>query len=319
MSQPTLELLVANRQEQADGVVVLDLVAPDGTLLPPFEAGAHVDVHIAPDLVRQYSLCGDPADLTRYRLGVLRERESRGGSRAIHEQLLTGERVRIGLPRNQFPLVPEAVRSVLLAGGIGITPMISMAYELQAKGQEFDFHYSARSRRNAAFLSELAEAEFRDRIRLHFSNEAAEQRLQLARDLPPPSPGIHLYVCGPTGFMEKVIEGAKQLGYPEAQVHREYFSAEVDTAGDAFEVELAKTGRTVIVPSGTTVVKALADIGVKVEVSCEQGVCGTCLCDVLEGIPDHRDSYLTPDEKEANDQMTLCCSRSKTPRLVIDL
>lgn len=319
MSQSALELTIASREEQAEGIVVLDLVAPDGRPLPAFEAGAHVDVHIAPDLIRQYSLCGDPADHTRYRLGILRERESRGGSHAIHQRFLAGERVRIGLPRNQFHLVADAGRSILLAGGIGVTPMLSMAYELHARGREFDFHYCARSRRSAAFLSELERAGFRDRVRLHFDDEPEEQRLQLARDLPAPSGGIQIYVCGPSGFMEWAISGARQLGYPESQVHREYFSAEVDTAGDAFEVVLAKSGRTIKVPGGTTIVKALADIGVKVDVSCEQGVCGTCLCDVIEGVPDHRDSYLTGEEHEANDQMTLCCSRSKTPRLVIGL
>lgn len=319
MGQQTLELVIASREEQADGIIVLDLVAPDGGPLPAFEAGAHVDVHIAPELIRPYSLCGSPADRTRYRLGILRERASRGGSHTIHERFVAGQRVRVGLPRNQFHLIAGVDRSLLLAGGIGVTPMLSMAHHLQATGQEFDFHYCARSRGSAAFLPELRAAEFRDRVRLHFDDEPEEQRLQMARDLPPPSTGIAIYVCGPTGFMEWVIGEARRLGYREEQIHREYFSAEVNSAGDTFEVVLAKSGRSVTVPSGTTIVKALAGIGVTVEVSCEQGVCGTCLCEVLEGEPDHRDSYLTPEEKEANDQMTLCCSRSKTPRLVIDL
>ena len=319
MDAQTIEVLIAGREEQADGIVVLDLVAPDGRTLPAFEAGSHVDVHVAPGLVRQYSLCGDPADPSRYRLGILRERESRGGSHAVHAGFLAGGRVRIGLPRNQFPLVASATRTILLGGGIGVTPLLSMAYQLQAAGQAFDFHYCARSREHAAFLRELEQAPFQRHVRLHFDDGPDGQRLDLARDLPDPAPGIHLYVCGPTGFMAWLIEGAENRGYPEAQIHREYFSAEISAEGGVFEVVLAQSGRSATVSNGQTIVQALAGIGVKITVSCEQGICGTCLCDVLEGVPDHRDSYLTDDEKAANDQMLPCCSRAKTKRLVLAL
>lgn len=319
MSTTGLELRVARREQQADGILVLDLVAADGGALPPFEAGAHVEVHLAPGLVRPYSLCGDPADRRRYRLGVLLEAASRGGSAAVHAGMRIGDMVRVGLPRNQFGLVPAGTRSVLIGGGIGITPLLSMAHRLATAGQDFALHYCARDRSRAAFLHELAEAQFADRVHLHFDDGSDVQRLHLARDLPPPEAGLHLYVCGPAGFMAWVLGGARDLGHPSAQLHSEAFGASVDGSGDAFEVVLAKSGRRVAVATGTSIVEALAAAGVSIDVSCEQGVCGTCLCDVLEGVPDHRDTYLTDDEKAGNDQMTLCCSRAKTPVLVLNL
>lgn len=316
---PHLDLVVARREQQAHGVVVLDLAAADGAALPPFDAGAHVEVQVAPGLVRPYSLCGDPADRSRYRLGVLLEAWSRGGSAAVHGGFGVGERVQTGLPRNRFPLAPTAAASVLIGGGIGITPLLAMAHHLHRIGQDFALHYCAREQGRAAFLAELGQARFQDRVRVHFDDGPPVQRLDLDRDLPLPAPGTHLYVCGPPGFMAWVIAGARQRGHAEAQMHSEAFTAAVDEAGDGFEVVLAKSGRIVAVPAGATIVQALAGVGVAVDVSCEQGVCGTCLCDVLEGVPDHRDTYLTDEEKAANDQMTLCCSRAKTPRLVLAL
>lgn len=318
-----LDLIVARREQQAHGVVVLDLAAADGAALPPFEAGAHVDVQVAPGLVRPYSLCGDPSDRSRYRLGVLLEAASRGGSAAVHAGFGVGDRVRTGLPRNRFALAPAATNAVLIGGGIGVTPLLAMAHHLHRAGQDFVLHYCARERGRAAFLAELDRAPFQGRVRMHFDDGPPAQRLDLDRDLPTAAPGVHLYVCGPAGFMDWVIAGARQRGHAEAQIHSEAFTAAVngttDGAGDRFEVVLARSGRTVAVPAGTSIVQALAGIGVTVEVSCEQGVCGTCLCDVLEGVPDHRDTYLTAEEKAANDQMALCCSRAKTPRLVLAL
>ena len=304
-----LDLIVVRREEQGRGIVVLELAAPDGGLLPPFEAGAHIDVHLAPGLIRQYSLCGDPADRSRYRLGILRETGSRGGSDAVFHRFHLGERVRIGLPRNLFPLTANAAHSVLLAGGIGVTPLLAMACHLHATGQPFDLHYCVRDRDHAAFLTELEAAPFR--FALHTDDGPADQRLQPDRDLPLPAPGTHLYVCGPTGFMDWVIAAARQRGYSDVQIHREYFKSDVASTGDAFEVVLARSGRRVTVPSGTSIVEALSAIGVRVEVACEQGVCGTCLTDVLAGVPDHRDSFLTAEEHASNREMTLCCSRAK--------
>ena len=314
-----LQVEIAERRRAADDIIVLDLVPVDGTVLPRFEPGAHVDVEVGPGLLRQYSLCGDPSRSDRYRLGILLDPASRGGSTGVHTRFHPGERIRISLPRNNFPLAQGASSTVLLGGGIGITPLLAMAHHLHAVGLPFTLHYCARSRTKAAFLDELAAAAYAANVHVHFDDGDAAQRLDPARDLPAPEEGAHLYVCGPTGFMDWVIASAGALGFPGAQIHKEYFTAEVDTGGDAFEVELSRSGQVVPVAAGQSIVAALSAVGVHVDVSCEQGVCGTCLCEVQHGVPDHRDSYLTGDEKAANDQMTLCCSRSKTPRLVLDL
>lgn len=319
MPDPMLQVEVAARRQAADDIVVLDLVPVDGTPLPPWEPGAHVDVEVGPDLLRQYSLCGDPSRTDRYRLGILLDPASRGGSSGIHGRFHPGERIRISAPRNHFPLAADAAATVLLAGGIGITPLLAMAHQLHSLGLPFTFHYCARTRTKAAFLDELAAAPYAANVHLHFDDGDPAQRLEPARDFPAPSGGAHLYVCGPTGFMAWVIGAASSLGFSDERVHKEYFGAEVDTSGDAFEVVLSRSGRTVPVAAGQSIVAALKTVGVRVDVSCEQGVCGTCICDVLDGVPDHRDFYLTEEEKEGNDQMTLCCSRARTPQLVLDL
>jgi vanillate O-demethylase ferredoxin subunit len=319
MKQPTLRVRVQRRHVSSTDVVVLDLVDLDGRALPPFEAGAHVDVHLADGLVRQYSLCGDPSDATVYRLGVLRDPESRGGSTGVHDRLLEGVELEISAPRNQFPLADDAQTSLLFGGGIGITPMIAMAYALHARGSDFELHYSGRSRSRCAFVDELASAPFAAKVHTHFDDEGPEQALDLCKSLGQPAPGKHVYVCGPGGFMGKVTSEALVRGYPAEQVHKEFFQVEVDTAGDSFEVVAEASGKSVRVGPEESIVDALARIGIRVDMSCEQGVCGTCLCTVLEGTPDHRDVYLTDEEKADNDQMLVCCSRAMTPRLVLDL
>lgn len=313
-----LNVVVLKRVLQGDDVVVIDLARADRGNLPTFEAGAHIDVHLPSSLIRQYSLCGDPADAGIYRLGVLRDSQSRGGSIAVHQELLEGVKVNISLPRNHFPLDLNAERSILLGGGIGITPMLAMAYALEAKGKAFEMHYCARSRSRSAFLEELERSGFSHAVHLHFDDEP-ESKLNLESVLGGSQETAHIYTCGPGGFMEWVINNALKLGYPDAHIHREYFQAEIDTNGSGFEVVAARSGKTVNVMTGQTIYEALAEVGIDIEISCEQGVCGTCLCDVLEGEPDHRDVYLTADEKAANDTILVCCSRSKSPRLVLDI
>ncbi|WP_042698267.1 PDR/VanB family oxidoreductase [Azospirillum sp. B506] len=318
-TQDTLMLTVARRRVEGNGVLLLDLVDRTGRPLPPFEAGAHVDLHLAPGLVRQYSLCGDPADRNRYQLGILRDPASRGGSVAAHEGLQEGTEVAVGLPRNLFPLATDAAHSLLIGGGIGITPMIAMAHTLTASGGSFELHYCGRSRDACAFLDELAAAAFRDRAALHLDDGPAGQRLDLPALLGSAAAGTHLYVCGPTGFMDWVIGEAIRLGLPADRIHREYFQAEAATAGGSFEVVAQRSGKSVRVAEDETIVQALGRIGIKVQMSCEQGVCGTCLCTVLEGTPDHRDVFLTDEEKADNDQILLCCSRARTDTLVLDI
>lgn len=319
MSEQLLDVTVTAREVQGDDIVVLELAAVDGQVLPQFAAGAHIDLHLAPDLVRQYSLCGDPAQRNVYRLGVLNDRQSRGGSRTVHERLQPGTPMRISAPRNLFPLASDAKRSILLGGGIGITPLIAMAHTLHAQGQPFELHYRARSRSRCAFVDELLAAPFAASVFTHFSDEDGNRPLDLARVLGPGTEGVHLYTCGPTGFMDWVIEGARQQGFDDRHIHHEHFQAEVDTSGTSFEVVAARSGKRVQVQTGQTLIAALRDVGVKVEVSCEQGVCGTCLCDVLEGEPDHRDHYLIDEEKQSNEQIVLCCSRARGKRLVLDI
>lgn len=319
MSDQLLKVVVRKREEQGEGVVVLDLSDPAGQPLPAFEAGAHVDIHLKTGLVRQYSLCGDPANAGAYRLGVLKDPASRGGSVAVHELLQEGREIEISLPRNHFPLASDAKRSILIGGGIGITPMVAMAYALNARDSDFELHYCGRSRSRSAFLEELGNATFAARLHTHFDDEAAEQKLDLARVLGTPQAGVHVYVCGPAGFMDWVIAQALEAGYADDHVHREYFQVEVDASGAGFEVVAQRSCKTVQVAEGQSIVDALTAVGIKIEVSCEQGVCGTCLCDVIEGEPDHRDVYLTDDEKSANDQILVCCSRAKSKKLVLDI
>ena len=319
MSEDTIKVVVQRREEQGQGVLVLDLVAADGQALPAFEAGAHVDLHLGDGLVRQYSLCSDPADRGTYRLGILKDPKSRGGSLAAHAALHPGSEVRISPPRNHFPLVMGAPRTVLVGGGIGITPMIAMAHALHAAGNPFELHYCGRKESACAFLGDLREGAFASVVHTHFDDGDAGQRLDLVKVLGKPQAGTHLYVCGPKGFMDWAIGEAEDLGFPAGQIHREYFQLETDHAGSAFEIVARKSGKTVKVGETESMVDALASIGIKVKVSCEQGICGTCLCGVLEGTPDHRDAFLTEEERADNDQILLCCSRAKSDVLVLDI
>jgi ferredoxin-NADP reductase len=316
-----LELRVACRQQQAFDVCSFDLVHPEGNLLPAFEPGAHIEVHLPSGLTRQYSICSDPNDRHRYRIAVLREATSRGGSRAMHEEIKDEHVLRASLPKNHFSLAPEARYSILLAGGIGITPLLSMAHHLWRHDAAFDLHYCAKSVGHAAFARDLESAPFSSRVRQHFSRIDGGRRLDLVSMLNAAPADAHVYVCGPRGFMESVLEAARAQAWPTQQLHSELFGAEVvhlDSDG-AFEVELVRSGQVVTIPKDRTVIEVLHTNGIPVPASCEQGVCGTCLTTVLKGIPDHRDSYLTDDERRLNNQFTPCCSRSKTERLVLDL
>ena len=316
--QDLLPLLarVANRRDEAEGIISLDLVCAAGGLLPEHPAGAHVDVAVG-SLVRQYSLAGDPADRSSYKLGILLDRGSRGGSVAMH-RFEVGSELRIGRPRNQFHLVEDATHTVLVAGGVGITPLLSMAHRLMSIGRSFELHYCASHAGRIAFRRELDEVGFAGHVHFHLDDDPSS-RMVPQRALRRPCAETHLYVCGPTGFMDVVTKAARDLGYPEEEVHREDFSA-VAVGGPAFTVTLAQSGGTYGIPEDQTIAQVLRSAGVDVEVSCEQGMCGTCLVAVLEGIPEHRDIYQTDEEKAANTHMTVCCSRaSRGQKLVLDL
>jgi vanillate O-demethylase ferredoxin subunit len=316
----TFNVRVARKSREAESICSYELVRLDGAALPPFGAGAHIDVHLPNGLVRQYSLCNAPGETHRYLIGVLRDAASRGGSQSMHDDVDAGTVLTISAPKNHFPLV-AAKRTLLLAGGIGVTPILAMAETLAGAGAEFEMHYCARSPERAAFTERIETSRFADRVHLHYDSGAADQRLDLAALLAAPAPDTHVYVCGPQGFIDHVLDSARARGWPAAQLHVEYFgAAAVDTGGDRpFDVQLASSGTVVTVPAGRTALEVLAEAGVDIPYSCEEGVCGTCLTRVLAGEPDHRDLYLTDEEHAANDQFTPCCSRARTPLLVLDL
>jgi vanillate O-demethylase ferredoxin subunit len=312
-----LRVRIAQREEAATDIVALELVPAEGDELPPFEAGAHLDVEVAPGLVRQYSLCNPPGERHRYRLGVLRDPASRGGSLAVHRDLMAGRLLEVGLPRNQFALVADDRPVVLAAGGIGITPLLAMAHALHARGTPFTLHYCVRSRDRAAFVTEIERSGFGGALRLHLDDGPDSQRLSL--DDLFADREAHVYCCGPEGFIAHVCAGAAARHWPSDRMHIEHFKADVDQAGGAFTVEARRSGVTVLVPEGRSAAQVLTEAGVAVPLSCEQGICGTCLVAVIEGVPDHRDEYQTDEEKAANTHMTPCCSRARSARLVLDL
>ncbi len=323
MSAPVAELSVrvARKQTEALDICSLDLVATDGAALPAFDAGAHVDVHLQGGLVRQYSLCNPPGETQRYQIAVLRDAASRGGSQAVHEAVPEGATLRISAPKNHFPLAAGAPHHLLLAGGIGITPLLAMAEQLTAQGQPFELHHCTRSRERTAFVERVAASAFAGRVCHHFDDGDAAQKLDIAATLRAAPAGTHLYVCGPQGFMDAVLAAGRAAGWPEERLHREYFAAApVDHANDgAFELEIASSGRVIPVRADQSALAALLAAGFDIPMSCEQGVCGTCLTRVKAGTPEHHDQYLTPEEQAANDQFLPCCSRAKTPRLVLEL
>ncbi|MBF6617493.1 MAG: oxidoreductase [Candidimonas sp.] len=319
------QVQVFKKRQEAEGVCSFELVCPSGQPLSAFTAGAHIDVHIN-GLVRQYSLCNDPAEATQYRIGVLREPASRGGSVAMHEALSEGDVLSISEPRNHFSLVEGDHHTVLLAGGIGITPLLGMARHLQRSQASFALHYCARSRERAAFLDEILASPFAGNVFFHPDDAQAEQRFDINQLLKNCPAGSHWYVCGPAGFLDYVLGHARTAGIPDCRLHREYFGAapaELASKGgnscDAFEVVIASTGEAYTIESDESITHGLLRQGIEIPVSCEQGVCGTCLTSVLEGTPDHRDLVLTAEEHARNDLFAPCCSRSKTARLVLDL
>ncbi len=316
-----LQVRVARRVEEAEDICALELVAVDGRPLPAFSAGSHVDVHLPGGFVRQYSLCNDPAESHRYQIAVLRDPASRGGSAAVHSALHEGTALSISAPKNHFGLAHGAARHLLMAGGIGVTPILCMAERLAAVGGAFEMHYACRSPARMAFAERIRSAPFAASVQFHFDDGAEAQRLDIDAVLAAAGADTHLYVCGPKGYMDAVLGTARARAWDEARLHWEFFAADAGPRGGdaAFEVQIASSGRVIAVAHDQTVHQALSDAGVEVMVSCEQGVCGTCLTRVLEGEVDHRDSYLTPEEQAAHDQFTPCCSRAKSARLVLDL
>jgi ferredoxin-NADP reductase len=316
---PVFAVRLARREDMTPDIARFEFVALEGQTLPPFEAGAHVDVVIAPEYLRQYSLAGDPADRSRYVLGVLRELRGRGGSALMHRAFREGRRVFISSPINHFPLDEAAQRSVLFAGGIGVTPLLTMAHRLHALGGAFELHYSVHSRAAAGFLADIDSAPWRDRVALHVTDEGT--RADLERLVPAYAEGFHLYTCGSARYMDRVLAVAGAKGWPEAALHKEYFSVPEppEYVNHAFTLKLARSGRRIAVPADRSATEVLEQAGIHVEVKCSDGICGTCAVPHLSGEIEHRDYVLSAKEREK--KMILCCSRAKQPggEVVVDL
>lgn len=290
------------------------------TALPAFAAGAHIDLHIAPGLIRQYSLCSGPRADGRYRIAIKREDGGRGGSLAAHRSLKRGDEVQISTPRNLFPLVDNASSVILVSGGIGITPLMSMAETLAARGTPFVFHACARSQSALPFSSELSSATYAAQICTHLDDGAAAQKLGAA-DLAPWQPGMALYLCGPQGFMRHVQDMAKARGWPEDAIHTESFAAPVHDASKnrAFEIVLRTSGQRITVPADRTLLDVLQENRIPAAVAvCTQGLCGSCVLRVCEGEVEHRDVVLGAQDRRAG-FMTACVSRAAGERLILDL
>ena len=302
----------------AQGVLLYDLRDPLEADLPTFEPGAHLDVEMPSGIVRSYSLLNDSAERHRYVLGVKCEPVSRGGSAWLHKEARVGMILKVSAPRNDFKLVEDASLSVFIAGGIGITPLWSMAQRLMALERPWKLYYRSRSRTTTAFLRELAAPKVRDAVHLSFSDEVASERLDIAKVVRGSPAETHFYCCGPLPMLESFEAGCASL--PPEYVHAEYFQAKDAPATEGgYVVHLARSGKTVPISPGRTILEALASAGVGVTSSCQQGVCGACETKVLSGIPDHRDLVLSDVERRSGTTMMICCSGCLTAELVLDL
>ncbi|MEN8281501.1 PDR/VanB family oxidoreductase [Acinetobacter gerneri] len=314
-----MDVIIRNITQHCDNISAYELVHQDGLELAKFSAGAHIDVKLANGLIRQYSIANCSSEQNRYVIGVLKDENSRGGSHYIHENFKIGDHIEISEPRNLFPIHPETQKAILFAGGIGITPIYAMAQELLAQDIEFELHYFARSQNALAFKNDL-DAKFKNQLHFHL-DEQTESKADMQDILKNPHNNTHLYVCGPNGFMNYVIQSAVESQWYSAQIHQEHFVAEqIDSSEDkAFSIEIKSTGQKIRVEANQTALSALETNGISIPVSCEQGICGTCLTSVLSGEPDHRDLFLTEEEQAENKLFAPCCSRSKSEILVLDL
>lgn len=319
-----MKLIVDKIIDETGDVRSFRLVSADGAALPQYEPGAHVDVTGPTGVMRQYSLCGPLDDLHAYTIAVKKEPSSRGGSTALHDAVQVGSELEIGVPRNLFALDSGAKEHVLFGAGIGVTPLLSMAYRLIGRGEKFTLHYFARAREYAAFADLLDVLPFAGNVRFHYGVQRANMARYLQACLDAADPQAHVYTCGPAPFMDAVVASASR-SRPEEAIHLEHFKAvearpAAEGHGDgAFEVKLASSGQVMQIPVGISIVDVLAQAGICIDTSCREGICGTCVVPLLEGEPDHRDNCLSKKEKAANDQICTCVSRARSGMLVLDL
>jgi ferredoxin-NADP reductase len=313
-SGATITMRVTAIRYAADESNVYEFRSLNNAILPRVQPGAHIDIHLPHGIVRQYSLVSADGDPRAYLVAIRRDRASRGGSSFMHERLRVGQTLQIGSPRNSFPLDERARHTVLIAGGIGITAIWSMAQRLVKLGKSFEMHYACRTRREAAFVDEL---ENMSQVKVHIDADRGGRRLDVSTIVAEAPSDSHFYCCGPAPMME-AFETATAL-FAREQVHVEYFAPKQMPALDGgYVVQLHRTGQEFGVPKGKTILQVLRDSGVGAPYSCEEGICGACQVNVISGIPDHRDSVLSESDQRSGKTMLICCSGSKTERLVID-
>ncbi|UXN68312.1 Rieske 2Fe-2S domain-containing protein [Devosia neptuniae] len=313
----TMPVVVKRKWQSADGVTGFELAARDGHL-PTFQPGAHIDLHLPNGLIRQYSITNGPGELMSYIIGVKAESASKGGSQVLIDSVREGDVLAISEPRNNFPLRRDATRTVLIAGGIGITPLLSMARFLDKSSLPYELHYFVRTGEQAAFRDQLEALS--GKVIIHQGLPRAEIATTIAITLGPWSRAQHVYVCGPSAMLESVRATAAEQGWPDEAIHFEYFKNDkIIDDSSSFEIELARSAVTLHVPSGRTILETMREAGLTVPSSCEQGACGTCLTAVMEGEVDHQDVYLNDSEKASNTCMMTCVSRAKSARLVLDI
>jgi len=324
MSSPTLNALVHTMRYEADGIVSVEFrPATPEVDFPAFEAGSHIDLHLPNGLVRSYSLCNPSTDRQRYVVGVLNDKKSRGGSRYVHQQLRVGMTLPISAPRNNFALHEDAPRSVLVSGGIGVTPIWCMLQRLAALGRPVELIYCARNRKESAFRESIAQLAAEKNIALawHFDDERGAPP-DLKSLLAGKGADSHYYCCGPTPMLDSFEKACAALGYPQAHIER--FAAvhvEAPAATETFVVECAKSGKSVEVPPGKSILDSLLDAGLQPDHSCKEGVCGACETRVLEfdGELEHRDGILTKFERDSGQTMMICVSLCKGKKVVLDV
>lgn len=313
-----LNVVVKTITLEAEDTISLDLRPIGQQVLPVFTAGAHIDVLPPGGITRSYSLVNDQRERHRYVIAIYKDPASRGGSRFIHETIRVGDVLSISPPRDHFSLVESAVHSVLIAGGIGITPILAMVRRLAAQGRAWTLLYAARTRQRAAFLEEIGALATAGEVRFHFDDERAGIPPELSGLVWGAPAGTHFYCCGPAPMLSAFETACAAV--PPARVHMEYFANNPsDEPRGGFEVVLARSGRTIVIPEGSTILDTLLAEGVDVGYSCLEGVCGTCETGVLEGIPDHKDVVLSEQERASNRTIMICCSGSKSERLTLDL
>ena len=318
-----LQLKIKQIRQEASGIHSYELVSEDGNTLPPFDAGSHIDLHLPSGIIRQYSLSNDPVEANRYVVGVLLDEQGRGGSKEVHQALRVGDSLLTSYPRNHFQLDESAKKVILLAGGIGITPLKSMGHRLKSLGIPFELHYCARAQENIAFPQELQNLSDSGEVQFHFDGGVPGNGLNITEMIQGLEAGAHLYYCGPVGFMKACAQAAKERG--DLHVHFEHFKAPEKEEGEVrFEsdtgelaIQIQSTGQKIALSRAESLIDVLAKLGVEVSTSCQSGLCGTCKTRYISGDVEHGDCILS--DAEHAEYLTPCISHIKRGTLVLDL